>query len=286
LLRIHHWVKNVLLVVPYLTAQAWGHAGALRGLLLGMLSLSLVASATYILNDLADLRHDQAHSAKKNRPLASGVIGITPALIMTAVLASAGLMLALQVAQSFAVVILTYTVLTTIYTRAVKRVALLDVLVLATLWVLRLIAGAAAIGVELSMWLLSFGGFLFLSLSLAKRAAELEAYHGPAERLLPGRGYARRDLSTVLGFGMATATVSVLVLALFVDSSAAQLEYRHPQWLWLLCPPLWFWLARLWLITARGEMHHDPIEHSLRDRASWASLIVMASIWIAAQALW
>lgn len=285
LLRVHHWVKNALLAVPYLTAQAWSRPGAGASLALGFLALSLIASATYILNDLADVGHDQAHAVKKHRPLASGAIGARAALGMALLLSGLGLTLAVRVGVTFAFCVLAYMALTTAYTRAIKRVALLDVLVLAALWVLRLVAGAAAIGVELSMWLLSFGGFLFLSLSLAKRAAELEAYHGPADQRLPGRGYTRRDLPTVLGFGMATGSVSVLVLARFVDSTAAELAYRHPQWLWLLCPPLWYWLARLWMITARGEMHHDPIVHSLRDRASWVSLLVMAGVWIAALVL-
>jgi 4-hydroxybenzoate polyprenyltransferase len=286
LLRVHHWVKNALLAVPYFTAHAWGRPGALSALAWAVLSLSLVASATYILNDLADVRHDQAHASKKHRPLASGAIGVPAALAVACALVLAGLAIAASVGFSFLTVVVFYTAVTTLYTRAIKRLALLDVVVLASLWVVRLVAGAVAIGVVLSIWLLSFGAFLFLSLSLAKRCAELEAYHGPADRLLPGRGYARRDLPAVLGFGIATATVSVLVLALFVDSAAAQHEYLHPQRLWLLCPPLWFWVARLWLITARGEMHHDPIVYSLKDRASWVSLLVFAAVWLTALAPW
>jgi 4-hydroxybenzoate polyprenyltransferase len=286
LLRVHHWVKNALLAVPYVTAHAWNQPGALVALAWALLSLSLVASATYILNDLADVRHDQAHSAKKHRPLASGAISVSAALTVAVVLFAGGFGLAAHVNWAFLGIVALYTVVTTLYTRGIKRIALLDVVVLASLWVLRLVAGAVAIGVVLSIWLLSFGAFLFLSLSLAKRCAELEAYHGPADRLLPGRGYARRDLPAVLGFGIATGTVSVLVLARFVDSTSAQHEYLHPERLWLLCPPLWFWMARLWLITARGEMHHDPIVYSLKDRASWISLLLFAAVWLTALAPW
>jgi 4-hydroxybenzoate polyprenyltransferase len=286
LLRVRHWIKNVLLAVPYLTAHAWSRPDAAVSLVWAWLAMSFVASATYVLNDLSDVAHDREHAAKRFRPLASGAIGVFPAITAAAALAGMGGVIAWSVSLRFAAIIAIYAVITTLYTRVAKRIALLDVMLLACLWVLRLVAGAAAIQVELSMWLLSFGAFLFLSLSLIKRAAELEAYHGPVERLLPGRGYARRDLPAILGFGTATATVSVLVLALFVDSTAAQHAYPHHERLWLLCLPMWFWLSRLWLITARGEMHHDPIEYSVKDRASWLSLAVLLMVWVSALVSW
>jgi len=282
LLRLHHWLKNVLLGVPFLTSQAWHRPGS--GLLLGLafLSLSLIASATYVLNDLADVEHDREHRAKRHRPLASGQIGTGAALAVAALLAASGLGLALRVGVPFLATMLVYGGLTTWYTRSLKREALIDVVALAGLWTLRLVAGAAAIGVALSAWLLSFGAFLFLSLSLAKRVAELEAFGGDADRPLPGRGYARRDLPALLAFGISTGVVSVLVLALFVDSTPAQLKYLHHERLWLACPALWLWLARIWLETARGRMHHDPLVFSLRDRASWVALAAIALVWAAA----
>jgi 4-hydroxybenzoate polyprenyltransferase len=282
LLRLHHWLKNVLLGVPFLTSQAWHRPGTVLALGLGFLSLSLIASATYVLNDLADVEHDREHRSKRHRPLASGQIGTGAALAVAALLAAVGLALALRVGVPFLVTMLVYGALTTWYTRRLKREALLDVVALAGLWTLRLVAGAAAIGVTLSAWLLSFGAFLFLSLSLAKRVAELEAFGGEQERPLPGRGYARRDLPALLAFGISTGVVSVLVLALFVDSTPAQLKYLHHERLWLACPALWFWLARIWLETARGRMHHDPLVYSLRDPASWVALCAVAIVWVAA----
>ncbi len=286
LLRVHHWVKNLLLVVPYLTAHAWNRSDVLDPLARAWWSMCLIASATYVLNDLADLSHDRAHRVKQHRPLASRAIAVPMALAVAAILTLMGAGIAWTVSVHFTTIVAIYGVLTTIYTRQAKRVAILDVMVLAALWVLRLVAGAAAIGVALSMWLLSFGAFLFLSLSLAKRLAELEAFSGGLEDVLPGRGYSRRDRPAVLGFGIATATVSVLVLALFVDSTAAQHAYSHPERLWLLCLPMWFWLSRLWLITARGEMHHDPIVYSMKDRASWASLVLLVMVWMSALLPW
>lgn len=284
LLRLHHWLKNVLLAVPFLTAQAWSHPGALAGLALGFIAFSLVASASYVLNDLADVAHDREHAAKRHRPLAAGDIGAGPALAVAAVIGLAGLAVARQVGAVFLTTLLVYAVLTTLYTRRLKRVALLDVLALAALWTLRLVAGAAAIHVELSVWLLSFGASIFLSLSLVKRCAELAEAAGEPARRLPGRGYERRDLGALQAFGIATGVVSVLVLAMFVDSTAAQLRYPHHERLWLACPAIWFWLGRIWLETARGGMHHDPIVFSLRDPASWAAFGAVAAVWAAALA--
>jgi 4-hydroxybenzoate polyprenyltransferase len=284
LLRLHHWLKNVLLAVPFLTAQAWSRPGALVGLGLGFLAFSLVASASYVLNDLADVAHDREHATKRHRPLAAGDIGTGPALAVAALIGAAGIALAWRVGTGFLAVLLVYAALTTLYTRRLKRVALLDVLALAALWTLRLVAGAAAIHVELSVWLLSFGAFLFLSLSLVKRCAELAAAAGDSSRRLPGRGYERRDLAALQAFGIATGVVSVLVLAMFVDSTAAQLRYPHHERLWLACPAIWFWLGRIWLETARGAMHHDPVVFSLRDRASWAAFGAVAVVWAAALA--
>ncbi len=279
LLRLHHWLKNLLLGVPYLTAQAWTQPGALSRLALGFAAFSLLASATYVLNDLSDRVADRAHAEKRHRPLAAGTVGVGAALALALVTGLGGLALGYRVGLEFLSTLLVYAALTTLYTRRLKRAALLDVLALAGLWTLRLVAGAAAIGVVLSAWLLSFGAFLFLSLSLVKRCAELDA---ASLEQLPGRGYRRADRPTLQAFGVATGVVSVLVLALFVDSTPAEQHYPHHARLWLLCPVVWFWLGRLWLMTGRGEMHHDPIVFSLRDPPSWVALAALAAVWVAA----
>ena len=279
LLRLHHWLKNLLLGVPYLTAQAWTQPQAAPRLALAVAAFSLLASATYVFNDLSDAAFDRAHAAKRHRPLAAGTIGEAPAIGVALLFGCGGIALAWQVGVEFLVVLASYVLLTTLYTRRIKRVALLDVLALAALWTLRLVAGAAAIRVDLSAWLLSFGAFLFLSLSLVKRCAELRA---STIEVLPGRGYRRADLPALEIFGIATGVVSVLVLALFVDSVPAEQHYPHHARLWLMCPAIWYWLGRIWLITGRGQMHHDPIVFSLRDRASWAAFAAVAIVWAAA----
>jgi 4-hydroxybenzoate polyprenyltransferase len=227
------------------------------------------------LNDLNDLAADRQHREKRFRPLAAGQIRPGPARLAAALLGAAGVGAAFSVGLGFVAVTMCYVVVTMLYTRYLKRVALLDVLALAGLWTLRILAGAVAIGVDLSVWLLSFAAFLFLSLSLLKRCAELQETQGAEDRRVPGRGYWRRDLPVLQLFGVATGTVSVLVLALFVDSPNAIGRYPHPERLWLMCPAIWFWLGRLWLETGRGHMHHDPVVFSLRDPASWCALGVV-----------
>jgi len=284
LLRLHHWIKNALLAVPLLTAQAWHQPAAWWAVFCGIGAFSLVASATYVLNDLNDIEADRRHREKRFRPLAARQIRPRTALIVAGLLIVGGGCAAFGVGRGFAAVTLLYIVITVAYTRYLKRVALLDVLALATLWALRVLAGAVAIGVDLSVWLLSFAAFLFLSLSLLKRCAELREASGEDDASLPGRSYQRRDLAVLQVFGIATGTVSVLVLALFVDSPSAISHYPHPERLWLMCPAIWFWLGRLWLETGRGHMHHDPVVFSLRDPPSWCALGVVATAFAASVA--
>jgi hypothetical protein len=156
------------------------------------------------------------------------------------------------------------------------------VLALAALWVLRLVAGAAIVQVLLSTWLLSFGAFLFLSLGLVKRCSELRASPLAPDVAVPGRAYRGVDLPALQVWGISTGAAAVVVLALFVDSTSALARYTHPERLWLVCACVWFWLGRVWLLTGRGDMHHDPIAFALRDPASWATFAVVVLAWTAA----
>jgi 4-hydroxybenzoate polyprenyltransferase len=272
LLRPHHWLKNLLVVVPLVTSFSIADPSRQLACVLAFLSLCLVASGTYIVNDLIDLPHDRAHPAKRLRPLAAGDVSIGWAVVMASVWIVGGLVVATQVGVQFAVVVVSYVLITLLYSRFLKAQALLDVLVLVVLWNLRIYAGAVAIQVELSVWLLSFGVFLFLSLSLLKRATELRAATSAAAETVAGRGYRPSDLALISQMGQAAALAALVVLALFVDSSSAQWRYPHPERLWLICPPIWYWLSRLWLKMHRGEMHHDPVVFSLKDRASWLAM--------------
>ena len=191
-------------------------------------------------------------------------------------LAAAGI--ATMLPPLFRAALATYLALTVAYSLALKRKTILDVLSLAGLYTLRIIAGTFAIAAALSFWLLAFAMFIFFSLALVKRYAELAALEDEATHA-PGRGYAGRDLEVVLAIGTASAMVSALVLALYINGETAKELYHRPEVLWLLCPTLLYWISRIWLLAARGQMHEDPVLFAVRDRASWlvaaAALAVM-----------
>jgi 4-hydroxybenzoate polyprenyltransferase len=279
-LRPHQWAKNILLFVPILAAHAWGQLDALRATMLGFVAFCLCASATYLLNDLLDLEADRVHPRKRLRPFASGVLHPGLGLAASAALAVAAFALAWFSTPLLCALLAFYTVLSLSYSFRIKRLVMLDVITLAALYTLRIIAGAVAAGVEASFWLLSFSMFLFLSLAMVKRCAELHVLIAEARTQSKGRGYHAEDLPVLQQLGGASGYLSVLVLALYINSSASQQLYRHPQFLWLLCPLLLYWISRVWIITHRGGMHDDPVVFALRDRSSrWigaAALLVAA----------
>jgi len=277
-IRLKQWSKNGLLFLPLLAAHSldpalWGTV------LMAFLAFGLCASATYLFNDLLDLPNDRAHRIKRHRPLASGALGIPAAVALGALMLALGFVLAWSVSAGFTAMLLAYTAATPAYSLYLKRLALIDVLVLSGLYTLRIGAGAVASGVDLSNWLLAISIFLFLSLALVKRCAELEELEEEGRSLAPGRGYHARDLASLRAMGMASGFLAVLVLALYIDSQNSQKLYAHPDWLWAAAPVLLLWIMRIWLKTGRRELHgEDPLQFALRDPFSWGTLLVMGAI--------
>jgi len=283
-IRLKQWAKNALLFVPLLAAhsldpQAWVTTAW------AFVAFGLCASATYLLNDLLDLPNDRVHRTKRHRPLAAGRMGIAFAVALGALMVAAAFALALWVSLPFAVVLLVYTVLTLAYSLSLKRFALIDVLLLSGLYTLRLVAGAAAADVTLSNWLLALSLFLFLSLALVKRCAELEELQLSDATRTPGRGYHQEDLPALRAMGVSCGFMAVLVLSLYIDSQNGRELYREPEWLWAVVPLLLLWLMRIWLKVSRRELHgEDPVEFALRDRPSWLALVAVVAL--AALATW
>ncbi len=274
-IRLQQWSKNVLMFVPLLAghvsdARAWGAAA------LAFVAFGLVASATYLVNDLLDLPNDRRHATKRARPLASGRLGVAAAVVLGIGLAVGGFSLAAMVSPPFALMLAGYTVITLAYSLWLKSLALLDVLVLASLYTWRIMAGAVVAEVALSNWLLAFSMFLFLSLALVKRCAELEEMIDTERSHTPGRGYLLVDLATLRGMGMASGFLAVMVLALYIDSQNGKALYPAAEWLWGLAPLLLAWVMRIWLKVARRELHgEDPVAFALKDRYSWLTLLAM-----------
>jgi len=272
--RLHQWLKNLLLFVPLLTAHAFTGA-ALMTLALGFVAFGCVASGTYLLNDLLDLDSDRRHPRKSKRPFAAGDISPIAGLMAMLALLVTGLAMAATLSTPFFLSTLAYLVLTLSYSLYFKTYVLIDVLLLAGLYTVRIIAGALAIGVSVSSWLLAFSIFVFLNLALVKRCSELKTIESQSRTSASGRDYRLSDMGILNSMGVAAGYISVLVLALYVDNPDVRNVYSHPFLLWLLCPLMMYWVSRLWIKTSRGEMNDDPLLYSLRDRASWIIFMAM-----------
>ena len=270
MLRVHQWLKNSLIAVPMVLSHEYMNAGMLVACVLAFVSFSAAASAIYIVNDFFDLALDRRHTTKRNRPFASGVLsapfGLTSIAILLAISFGTALLLPIQ----FLGVLVGYLVATTAYSLSVKRMLLLDVMMLAGLYTVRILAGAAATGTDVSFWLLAFSIFFFLSLALVKRYVELRTSAlSPGERIA-GRGYRSEDQDSVAQAGMASAFSSALVLALYIDSDAVRELYPNPWMVWPLAPIVLYMTMRVWILARRDEMHDDPVVFIIRDWRSQA----------------
>jgi 4-hydroxybenzoate polyprenyltransferase len=245
---------------------------------LAFTSFGLCASGVYLLNDLLDLESDRSHPRKRLRPFAAGTLPLTSGLLATPALTLAAFALALTIDARFALVLLGYWLLTLAYSFRLKRIAMLDTVVLAALYTMRIVAGTVAIHVGLSFWLLAFSMFLFLSLALVKRYTELQSLLQQGRSRTDGRGYEVDDLGLIQSLGGASGYLAVLVLALYINSSASEVLYRHQQVLWLLCPLLLYWVSRVWLKAHRGLMDDDPVVFALTDYVSRVVLALCAIV--------
>ena len=273
MLRMHQWLKNSLIAVPMVLSHEYFNTNMIWQCLLAFVSFSAVASAIYILNDFFDLALDRKHPTKRNRPFASGALSIPFGLGAMAALLAIGVAAGLLLPIEFLGVLAGYIVVTTAYSLSFKRMLLVDVLTLAGLYTVRVLAGAAATGVEVSFWLLAFSIFFFLSLALVKRFVELRTTAIPPGERIAGRGYRTEDQEIVAQAGMASAFSSALVLALYMDSVAVRELYPHPWLIWPLPPIVLYLTMRVWILARRDEMNDDPVVFIIRD---WRSQIVVA----------
>ena len=281
-MRIHQWVKNALIFVPLLTSHEFTSPVTIVLCFLGFVSYSLAASSVYILNDLIDLESDRQHATKSNRPLAAGAIPIEQGLFLFPALLLIAFGLALFLPFNFFLALLAYYVLTLLYSFKLKRVIMLDTILLAALYTMRIIAGTLLIDVHFSFWLLAFSMFIFLSLAFVKRYTELVSMAADGNMKIAGRGYHSEDDSMVSSFGAASGYIAVLVFALYVNSPEVTELYSKPHVLWLACPILLYWISRVWIIAHRGEMHDDPIVFAVKDLQSIITGLCVLGVFVAA----
>ncbi len=279
-LRVHQYSKNALIFLPVLAAHATA-SGTILQAALAFIAFSAAASAIYLVNDLIDLSDDRGHPTKSRRPLAAGQLSIGYALVASAILIAISLGLATALPAQFALVLLSYLVMTTSYSFWLKRKPLADVVLLALLYSVRVVAGSAATGIALSNWLLGLCMFAFTSLALVKRYSELLMRH---DKNLPdarNRGYRKDDLPVILAIAAATGANAVTILGLYISSPQVLLMYPHPKILWLLPPLLLYLIARALLVAHRREMNDDPVIWMLKDRISRVGLIMGGIVFLA-----
>jgi 4-hydroxybenzoate polyprenyltransferase/phosphoserine phosphatase len=254
-IRIHQWVKNGLIFTALILSHNWFNHAALQSITFAFFSFSFAASSIYLFNDLIDLEADRKHQSKKHRPLAAGTLSIQWAIMLIPVLLVFSFSLAMQVNLNFIYILSVYLILTTVYSLFLKQIALLDVITLTSLYTLRIIAGAIAINVPLSYWLLAFSMFIFLSLALIKRFSELKNLAQQGQTTSVSRGYHVDDLPAISLFGITSGYISILVLILYTHDLHAGTLYSQPDWLWFVAIAVLYWISHMWLLAFRGQMN-------------------------------
>jgi 4-hydroxybenzoate polyprenyltransferase len=266
-IRVHQWAKNALIFLPMLLAHRL-NAVTLTAAAIAFICFSLCASATYIINDLLDIEADRLHPRKRTRAFASGNLSAAGGLGMSAVFLLLAFMGAHFLPTGFLGWLCLYLVTTLAYSLALKRVVILDVVVLSALYTLRMLAGAAATETFISPWLAAFSIFIFLSLAMVKRFSELQNVRAAGAAITNGRGYLLNDIEQVRSFGTSSAFASVVVFAVYIGQPDVLALYSHPQRMWLITPLMILWLCRVWLLASRGELDEDPVVFALTDRMS------------------
>ncbi len=267
-MRLHQWLKNSLVFLPALASHSFD-AATLGNAFLAFLAFSLCASSVYLLNDLIDLPNDRAHPTKKNRPFACGAVPLSHGILLIPLLLIGAAAIALFLPLAFVAILAAYYCTTLLYSVLLKQKIVVDVLTLAGLYTLRVLAGAAATGIMVSEWLLAFSMFLFLSLALIKRYSELvDRLRSSRKGKAAGRGYGTDDTPMVGALAGASGFVSVLVLALYINSPDVDLLYNHPEALWAIGILMLYWVSRILMLAHRGEVHDDPVVFAVKDRMS------------------
>jgi len=282
-LRPAQWLKNLLVFVPLILVQRYDDPELLATAFLGFLSFSLCASSVYLVNDLLDLPADRRHPLKRKRPFAAGDLPLLWGMASAPILLGLGLLAGLLLPRFFLGMLLLYWLLNLAYSFSFKRLILADVILLACLYTMRIMAGAASIAIWPSSWLLAFSTFLFFSLALVKRYDELGIMRRAEGEKARVRGYRVIDMELLASLGGGSGYVAVLVLAIYISSGTAGILYSRAYLLWFLCPLLLYWISYVWLIAHRGGMEDDPLVFTLRDRASRIVMILSAVILLLAR---
>jgi len=279
-MRCHQWLKNLLIFSPVFLAHRFTETGVLLQAATAFFAFSFAASSIYVLNDLFDLSADQHHPRKCRRPFASGDLSITVGALLIPLLAILSIILGMLLPLPFFLVLLAYYAITTLYSWRLKQMEIVDVLTLAILYSMRIVAGAAATGTPASSWFIIFAIFLFLSLALVKRLSELrEMQDKPeTENSHRERGYTVGDLPLLMAFGTSSGYLSAFVFTMYLNSEWVAQLYTRPELLWLFCPLLLYWITRIWMLAWRGQMNDDPLAFASKDPHTYVVAALSISI--------
>ena len=282
-IRPHQWLKNLLIFVPIFLVQRLSDPLSFHQAGMAFIAFSLCASSVYLLNDMLDLASDRQHPTKRFRPFAAGDLPIIYGVLGMFGLLFGSILIAFALPPFFVGVLGLYYISTLAYSLWLKSSVLVDALMLAILYTLRLIAGAAAISVVPSFWLLAFSMFIFLSLAFIKRYSELLAIDLEGSGRLIGRGYQAVDMETVSQLGTASGYLAVMVMALYINSDKVYAQYARPEALWLFCPLMLYWISRMWLLTRRGQMHDDPVVFTMKDKRTYLLAVIAVMAYLLAR---
>ena len=266
-LRVHQWAKNLLVFLPLLLAHSLRLTPVLAATA-AFFCFCFTASATYIFNDLLDLEQDRIHLSKRKRAFAAGDLSVATGLGISLSLVALAVITAAYLPATFQFYLLLYFVTTLAYSLSLKRIVLVDVVILSSLYTIRMMAGSAATHDPVSPWLAAFSIFLFLSLAMVKRFSELQSLHTRGVNPTNGRGYLLSDVEQLRSFGTSSAYASVVIFALYINGRDVVALYHHPNRMWLITPLLILWISRVWLLASRGLLDEDPVVFALSDRMS------------------
>ncbi|MCX6155547.1 MAG: UbiA family prenyltransferase [Candidatus Kapabacteria bacterium] len=278
-LRIYQWVKNFLLVLPLILAHKFADIPSFINIIIAFLCFGLMASSIYLTNDMVDIESDRSHPNKRNRPLASGKLSILIGIILSPVLTLLSFTISyLILPRHFFLILVLYFVITTAYSFKLKRVVIIDIITLSILFTIRIVAGAFAVNVIISPWMLAFSMFFFLSLAIVKRFIELNLIIKSNQTEIKGRGYRAEDIAFIRSLGATSAYISVLVFAFYLNSREVVQLYKHPDLLWLILPLFLYWITRILFLAHRDEIHDDPIIFAVKDKTSYGIALAMLII--------
>lgn len=286
-LRLHQWIKNILIFLPLFAAQKFTDVTSVKQCFISFFLFGLTASSVYILNDISDIEDDRHHKYKRNRPFAAGDANLISGWIAWPCILIVAFSLSLiYFSWFFLIVLASYFIITLAYSFLLKKIAMLDVITLASLYTLRIIAGGASIDIDVTFWLLAFSIFVFLSLAFIKRYSEIMDSHilSP-KKPIRGRGYNPQDLQLVSTMGITSGYLSILILALYIQDPQTIRLYSSPQFVWLACPILLYWITYLWLLAHRGLMHQDPLLFAIQDKVSWIAGVLFVGVFALAKTI-